>query len=152
MRPAIPARAENCIFLLSSRRGDALKLGVRSVRVGKLYLIRRSASAQTREIPYNAESVSGAGAHDVQTRETLPHPIQESDVITYLCKRLAWAFLVLLGITAVVFVVVHLSGDPAALYMSPEGTKEDYQILRAALVRSPAARAVRALPLARRPG
>jgi len=54
-------------------------------------------------------------------------------VIAYLCKRLAWAFLVLLGITGIVFVVVHLSGDPAALYMGPEGTKEDYQILRAAL-------------------
>src|SRR6266849_8987567 len=64
---------------------------------------------------------------------TVPHQTQELDVIAYLCKRLAWAFLVLLGITGIVFVVVHLSGDPAALYMSPEGTKEDYQILRAAL-------------------
>ena len=54
-------------------------------------------------------------------------------MIAYLCKRLAWAFLVLLGITGIVFVVVHLSGDPAALYMSPEGTKEDYQLLRSAL-------------------
>ncbi len=45
-------------------------------------------------------------------------------MIAYLCKRLAWAFLVLLGITGIVFVVVHLSGDPAALYMGPEGTKE----------------------------
>ena len=32
-------------------------------------------------------------------------------MIAYLCKRLAWAFLVLRGITGVVFVVVHLSGD-----------------------------------------
>src|SRR6266849_2179752 len=64
---------------------------------------------------------------------TVPHQSQELDLIAYLCKRLAWAFLVLLGITGIVFVVVHLSGDPAALYMGPEGTKEDYQILRAAL-------------------
>jgi peptide/nickel transport system permease protein len=55
------------------------------------------------------------------------------DVIAYLAKRLAWTLLVLLGISGIVFVVVHLSGDPAALYMSPEGTKEDYQILRTAL-------------------
>jgi ABC-type dipeptide/oligopeptide/nickel transport system permease component len=41
--------------------------------------------------------------------------------------------LVLLGITAVVFVVIHASGDPAALYMGPEGTKQDYEILRSAL-------------------
>jgi ABC-type dipeptide/oligopeptide/nickel transport system permease component len=54
-------------------------------------------------------------------------------VIAYLGKRLAWTLLVLLGISGIVFVVVHLSGDPAALYMGPEGTKEDYQLLRAAL-------------------
>jgi len=54
-------------------------------------------------------------------------------VIAYLCQRLAWTLLVLLGISGIVFVVVHLSGDPAALYMGPEGTKEDYQLLRSAL-------------------
>jgi ABC-type dipeptide/oligopeptide/nickel transport system permease component len=57
----------------------------------------------------------------------------ESHLIAYLCKRLAWTMLVLLGITAVVFVVIHASGDPAALYMGPEGTKQDYEILRSAL-------------------
>ncbi len=54
-------------------------------------------------------------------------------MIGYLCKRLAWALVVLLGISGIVFVVVHLSGDPAALYMSPEGTKEDYELLRSAM-------------------
>jgi len=54
-------------------------------------------------------------------------------VSAYLCKRLAWTALVLVGITGIVFVLVHASGDPTALYMSPEGTKEDYEILRAAL-------------------
>ena len=57
----------------------------------------------------------------------------EPHLIAYLCKRLAWTILVLLGITAVVFVVIHASGDPAALYMGPEGTKQDYEILRSAL-------------------
>jgi peptide/nickel transport system permease protein len=32
-----------------------------------------------------------------------------------------------------VFVVVHLSGDPTALYMGPEGTRADYELLRTAL-------------------
>lgn len=54
-------------------------------------------------------------------------------MIRYLCARLVWAAVVLLGITAAVFLVVHLSGDPTALYMGPEGTREDYEILRAAL-------------------
>ena len=54
-------------------------------------------------------------------------------MIGYLCKRLAWALVVLLGISGIVFVVVHLSGDPAALYMSPEGTREDYELLRSAM-------------------
>lgn len=54
-------------------------------------------------------------------------------MIRYLCQRLLWAILVLFGITLAVFLVVHLSGDPTALYMGPEGTKEDYELLRAAL-------------------
>ncbi len=54
-------------------------------------------------------------------------------MIRYLCRRFLWAFVVLFGITLAAFVVVHLSGDPAALYMGPEGTKQDYEILRAAL-------------------
>ncbi len=35
--------------------------------------------------------------------------------------------------TLVVFLVAHLSGDPTALYVGPEGTRQDYEILRAAL-------------------
>ena len=31
------------------------------------------------------------------------------------------------------FLVVHLSGDPTALYVGPEGTKADYELIRAAL-------------------
>ena len=54
-------------------------------------------------------------------------------MIRYLGARLAWTVVVLVGITLVVFLVVHLSGDPTALYMGPEGTKQDYEVLRAAL-------------------
>jgi peptide/nickel transport system permease protein len=54
-------------------------------------------------------------------------------VIAYLGQRLAWALAVLVGISLVVFLVVHLSGDPTALYLGPEGTQEDYAIMRAAL-------------------
>ena len=35
--------------------------------------------------------------------------------------------------TLAVFVVVHLSGDPTALYVGPEGTRADYEMVRAAL-------------------
>jgi ABC-type dipeptide/oligopeptide/nickel transport system permease component len=54
-------------------------------------------------------------------------------VIAYLGQRLVWAIAVLFAISLAVFLVVHLSGDPTALYMGSEGTKEDYEILRAAL-------------------
>ncbi len=54
-------------------------------------------------------------------------------MIRYLTQRVLWATVVLFGITLAVFVVVHLSGDPTALYLGPEGTQEDYEILRAAL-------------------
>ena len=51
----------------------------------------------------------------------------------YLSRRALWGLAVLLAISLVVFLVVHLSGDPTALYMGPEGTQEDYTLLRAAL-------------------
>ena len=51
----------------------------------------------------------------------------------YLGRRALWGLAVLLAISLVVFLVVHLSGDPTALYMGPEGTQEDYAVLRAAL-------------------
>jgi len=54
-------------------------------------------------------------------------------VIGYLGRRLGWAVLVLVGITLGVFLVVHLSGDPTALYVGPEGTKADYELVRAAV-------------------
>jgi peptide/nickel transport system permease protein len=54
-------------------------------------------------------------------------------VISYLVQRLAWAAAVLIAISLSVFLVVHLSGDPTALYLGPEGTKADYDIMRAAL-------------------
>jgi peptide/nickel transport system permease protein len=54
-------------------------------------------------------------------------------VIAYLGQRLAWAAAVLVAISLCVFLVVHLSGDPTALYLGPEGTKADYDIMRAAL-------------------
>jgi peptide/nickel transport system permease protein len=54
-------------------------------------------------------------------------------MMRYICGRLAWSVLALWGITLAVFVVVQLSGDPTALYMGPEGTTKDYQILRTAL-------------------
>ena len=54
-------------------------------------------------------------------------------MIGYLGRRLGWAVLVLVGITLGVFLVVHLSGDPTALYVGPEGTKADYELIRAAL-------------------
>lgn len=54
-------------------------------------------------------------------------------MVPYIVSRLLWGAAALLGITLVVFIVVHLSGDPAALYTGPEGTKQDYEILRTAL-------------------
>ena len=54
-------------------------------------------------------------------------------MLGYLSRRLAWAVVLLFGITLAVFLVVHLSGDPTALYVGPEGTRQDYEIVRAAL-------------------
>jgi glutathione transport system permease protein len=54
-------------------------------------------------------------------------------VIAYVSARLVWALLLLVALTLIVFFVAHLSGDPTALYVGPEGTRQDYEIVRAAL-------------------
>ncbi|MBI4278258.1 MAG: ABC transporter permease [Armatimonadetes bacterium] len=48
----------------------------------------------------------------------------------FLIRRLLWSALAILGVSTIVFVVLHFSGDPAALLLPPTGTREDYQALR----------------------
>jgi len=49
---------------------------------------------------------------------------------TFLARRLAQSLVVLLGISAVVFVILHLTGDPAAVLLPPEATAVDIQLFR----------------------
>ncbi len=51
----------------------------------------------------------------------------------FVVRRLMWAVFVLFAISLLSFLTVHLTGDPTALYISMEGTEEDYQILRHAM-------------------
>ena len=48
----------------------------------------------------------------------------------YLAKRLAQSLIAILGITVVVFVILHLTGDPVVLMVSPTTSKEQMDILR----------------------
>lgn len=48
----------------------------------------------------------------------------------YLAKRLAQSLIAILGITVVVFVILHLTGDPVELMVSPTTSKEQMDILR----------------------
>ncbi|KIX13026.1 glutathione ABC transporter permease [Dethiosulfatarculus sandiegensis] len=50
---------------------------------------------------------------------------------TYITKRLLQAVLVLLGITAVVFFVLNLTGDPVELMLPPTATLDDIAAFRA---------------------
>ena len=51
----------------------------------------------------------------------------------FVVRRLMWAVFVLFAVSLLSFLTVHLTGDPTALYISMEGTEEDYQILRHAM-------------------
>jgi peptide/nickel transport system permease protein len=51
----------------------------------------------------------------------------------FITRRLLWAVFVLLAVSLLSFLTVHLTGDPTALYVSMEGTQEDYEILRHAM-------------------
>ena len=44
---------------------------------------------------------------------------------TFLLRRLIGAVWVLFGVATVVFLILHLTGDPAVIMMPPEATAED---------------------------
>jgi len=48
----------------------------------------------------------------------------------YLFRRFWQSLLVLFGISLIVFILLHLSGDPAVLMMPPDATKEDLENFR----------------------
>jgi len=46
-------------------------------------------------------------------------------VIAYLARRLLGAVYVLVGVAAIVFLILHLTGDPASVMMPPESTTQE---------------------------
>jgi peptide/nickel transport system permease protein len=48
----------------------------------------------------------------------------------YLAQRLVGVVIVVLGVSTVVFIILHLSGDPVALMISPDADRQDYERLR----------------------
>lgn len=48
----------------------------------------------------------------------------------YLVRRLFGALLVLFGVTIAVFIILHLTGDPALVMLPPEASKEDIATFR----------------------
>jgi ABC-type dipeptide/oligopeptide/nickel transport system permease component len=51
----------------------------------------------------------------------------------YLIRRLLQSLLVLLGVSFVVFLILHLTGDPAAVLLPPEASAEDIRRFRQAM-------------------
>jgi peptide/nickel transport system permease protein len=51
----------------------------------------------------------------------------------YLAGRLVWSVIAIWGVVTLVFVILRLSGDPAAVLLSPQGTKEEYEAIRRSL-------------------
>jgi hypothetical protein len=52
---------------------------------------------------------------------------------SYLLRRLWQAVLVLFGVSIVVFLILHLTGDPAALLLPPDATAEDVARFRTSM-------------------
>ncbi|HLE44350.1 MAG TPA: nickel ABC transporter permease [Methylomirabilota bacterium] len=52
---------------------------------------------------------------------------------TYLLRRLAQSLIVLLGISVVVFVILHLTGDPTLLLLPPDASAEEIAKFRRAM-------------------
>ena len=51
----------------------------------------------------------------------------------YLVGRLVWSVVAVWGVVTLVFIILRMSGDPAAVLLSPQGTKEEYAALQRAL-------------------
>jgi peptide/nickel transport system permease protein len=51
----------------------------------------------------------------------------------YLLGRLAWSVVAVWGVVTLVFIILRLSGDPAAVLLSPQGTREEYEAIRRSL-------------------
>jgi peptide/nickel transport system permease protein len=51
----------------------------------------------------------------------------------YLAGRLVWSVVAIWGVVTLVFVILRLSGDPAAVLLSPQGTKAEYEAIRRSL-------------------
>ena len=52
---------------------------------------------------------------------------------SYLLRRLWQSLLVIFGVSVVVFLILHLTGDPAALLLPPDATAEDIARFRTAM-------------------
>ena len=52
---------------------------------------------------------------------------------SYLLRRLWQSLLVLFGVSVVVFLILHLTGDPAALLLPPDATADDIAKFRTAM-------------------
>jgi len=51
-------------------------------------------------------------------------------VLAFLLRRLAGSVVVLAGVAAVVFFILHLTGDPAAIMIAPDATKDEIAAFR----------------------
>src|SRR5947209_560349 len=54
-------------------------------------------------------------------------------MVGYIARSLLQAVAVALGIATLTFLILHLSGDPTALLLPPQATKEDIRVLREAM-------------------
>ncbi len=60
-------------------------------------------------------------------------PLLEGHMKQYIVKRLIRAFFTLLGISFLVFSLIHVSGDPVALMLPPEATQKQIDDMRTSL-------------------
>lgn len=51
----------------------------------------------------------------------------------YVVRRLLWAVFVVWAVSAAVFFVTFATGDPVALVIPPDVSRQDYEVLRHAL-------------------
>ena len=53
----------------------------------------------------------------------------------YLIRRLAFSLTAMLGVITIVFILLHVSGDPASLLVTQDATRQDMERIRQAAER-----------------
>src|SRR6185436_11494783 len=109
------------------------RAGARAHRLRVLQSLDAGARRGRSGAPGLSAGLGAAGGHVSPDAAHRGRRASDARMRTFLLRRLWQSLVVLLGVSFVVFLILHLTGDPALVLLSPEATAEDVQRFREAM-------------------